>query len=396
MELTTPQSILARWGLFFLVCAVPAAAAPGRRSIKEVEQARSFLGAKALGLLHTAMVHEDSEVRVMAAEQWGPIGNPAAVPVLQRALKDSNLYVRIAAAGSLLELGDQSGVQAVEGAAAAATKPSEVKGALGALEEMRAIARNKQRITAIQALAHMGAPSSLSVVRQAAKDADAAVRDAAAAALARLGDSAALERLVAGLSSDDPAIRAKAASALSDAGTPAVLDKLKRLAEDPAYQVRAAVMEALGESGNALVLPELLGGIRDQNDMVRAKAVAALGRLGTPAAAQYLEEARHAASTVYMELLATAGLARLGEPVDRAPARRALYQPDADTRLLAVEVLEAVAARAKAKGSEPDERAALEDLETALDDAQMRVRVRAAAALVRRLQKTPPAPKAAK
>ncbi|MBI3297521.1 MAG: HEAT repeat domain-containing protein [Elusimicrobia bacterium] len=357
-----------------------------------MEQARAALGAKALGLLHRAMVHEDSEARVMAAEQWGPVGNPAARSLLRRALKDASPYVRIAAAGSLLELGDSSGVKVVEAAALEGPRGAKTDGPLAAMEELRAIARNKIRATAIRALAHMAVPEALPTLRKAYGEGDAAVRDAAAAGLARLGDSTALDRLSKALADEDPGVRTKAVQALTDAATPAVVALVKPLAEDPVYQVRAAVMEALGESGSPLVLPELLGGLRDQNEMVRSKAVAALGRLGTPAAGQYLEEAKKGAANVYMELLAVAGLARLGEPVDLAPARRALYQPDVDTRLLAVEVLEAAAGRARAKSSEADETAALEDLETALDDAEMKVRVRAAAALVRLLQKAPAKP----
>lgn len=388
-SLTLPKSLIRVFLLSWVMCAAPSARAAQAGSETEAEKARAVLGARALGLLHSAMVHEDSDVRVMAAEQWGPIGNPAAKPVLARALKDPIPAVRIAAAGSLLELGDASGVKVVEAIANAAPPATKAQGALGALEELKAVARNKTRSLALRALAHMGSPESLPALRKAAQDPDPAVKDSAAAGLARLGDSQALDRLFGGLDSDDPALRAKAAAALSESATPAVVEKLRLLAKDPVYHVRAAVMEALGSSGSPLVLPLLVAGADDQNELVRSKAVAALGRLGQPGAAQYLEEARKRAPNVYMELLAVAGLARLGEPIDNSAARRALYQPDADTKLLAVEVLEASATRARAKGSEIEEKAALEDLENALDDAEMKVRVRAAAGLVRRLQKAP-------
>lgn len=383
------KSLIGVFLLCWVMCAPLCARAAPAASDVDAEKAAAALGARALGLLHTAMVHEDSDVRVMAAEQWGPIGNPAAKPVLQRALKDPIPAVRIAAAGSLLELGDSSGVKVVEAVALAAPPPRKETGALGALEELKAVARNKTRALALRALAHMGSPESLPALRKAALDPDPAVRDAAAAGLARLGDSQALDRLFASLESEDPAVRVKAVEALSEAGTPAVVEKLRPLAEDDVSNVRAEAMEALGASGSTLVLPLLVAGAEDQNERVRAKAVAAMGRLGQPAAAQYLEEARKKAPNVYMELLAVAGLARLGEPVDNSAARRALYQSDADTKLLAVEVLEAAAARGRAKGLAKDERAALEDLETAMDAAEMKVRVRAAAGLVRRLQKPP-------
>jgi len=70
-------------------------------------------------------------------------------------------------------------------------------------------------------------------------------------------------------------------------------------------------------------------------------------------------------------------MARLGEPVGLPVAQRALSQKDADTRLLAVDVLESLGA---AEGSTA---AVMENLEAALGDDDMRVRVRGAGALLK-------------
>ncbi|TBR21700.1 HEAT repeat domain-containing protein, partial [bacterium] len=96
-SLTMPKSLIRTCLLSWGMCAALSAQAAQAPSVDPEEKARAVLGARALSLLHAAMVHEDSDVRVMAAEQWGPIGNPAAKPVLARALKDPIPAVRIAA-----------------------------------------------------------------------------------------------------------------------------------------------------------------------------------------------------------------------------------------------------------------------------------------------------------
>lgn len=348
----------------------------------QTDPAREELGARALSILHRAMVSDESEVRALAAEQWGPIGNPAAVPVLKRALKDGNAYVRIAAAASLHELGDLSGVAALEEIARQAPTPPSGDEDLKPLEEMRAIARNKIRAAAIRTLASFGRPSSLGALREAKNDPHGAVRDAAAMALARMGSVEDLARFAEAASDEDPQIREQAARALGGIGTASALAYLRPLAKDAEYAVRAAAVEGLGASVTAL--PELSDAMNDQNELVRSKAVEAIGRLRSPSAIGHLRDALGKANNVYVQLLATEGLLAVGEDADLSPARRALSQPDADTRILAVRTLES------ARGQE-----ATGLLETALEDRELKVRLRAAGALVRRLQgppKPPPEP----
>ena len=336
--------------------------------------ARSALGAKALGLLHQATVHEDPDIRVLALEQWGELGNRAVIPLLQKALKDGNRYVRIAAAGSLYQLGDTSGVKVLE--AIVSEKPAKggATEGLAAMEELRALAKNKIRVAAVRALAHMGSASSLPVLKRAQREEAGSVRDAATAGLARMGGEEELSRFLAALDDDDTGVRVEAVRALGEIATPAVTEPLQRMAKDPSYQVRAAAMEGLGATLNPAVLPVLAEGAKDQNDLVRSRAVAGLGRLQNPGAAGPLRESLGRAGNAFIEMVAIAGLARLGQEVDLGVAQRSLSQPDADTRVLAVEVLEAVGGPK-----------AVEHLDFALDDMEMRVRVRAAAALVKLL-----------
>ncbi len=351
--------------IFFLIGSIGAANAQGGAE----------LGSKALKILYSAMTHEDSEVRVMAAKQWGPLGNPAAKRVLWRALQDKNDYVRIAAAESLHQLGDESGVKVLDEIIADAPKAG--KGAAGALAQMRAIARNKVRAAAVLALGRIGIKGSKKSLRKALKDSDGTVRDAAAVSLARLGDGRVLGGFLAALGSGDPEIRVRAVEALGQVASPDVLDSLTPLAEDPEPEVRAAVMQTLGTIGDSRAYPTLKRGITDKQRLVRVKAMEAMGRVGDRRGAPLLQAARRGSKNAFVQLIASAGLLRLGKKVDLNTARRALSrtQADIDARLLAVEVIEA------AGGDE-----AVGYLKLVLDDGESRVRVRAAAALVRLLR----------
>ncbi|PIP81975.1 MAG: hypothetical protein CO113_13560 [Elusimicrobia bacterium CG_4_9_14_3_um_filter_62_55] len=328
-------------------------------------------GKRALAVLTEAMRNKDSEVRVLASEQWGPIGNPAALLLLRDALKDKDPYVRIAAAGSLYTLKDRRGVAVLE---ALVAKEPAVSGD-DPLGQMRAIAANKVRIVALRQLGRIGREESETIARRALGDADGQVRDAAAVMLARFGDERKLNGFVMALEAEDPEVRGQAVRALEEIATPATLPFLKPLAKDADARVRAGVMQALGAVGGHAVRPTLEAGLGDEDALVRAKALAALGRLGLLEARTALEKILNKPESPYMELLAVAGLARLGLKVDTLVARRALRQSDADVRLLAVEVLEA-------RGGPGD----MVALKTALNDQAPRVRVRAAAALVRLLQ----------
>jgi len=356
--------------LFFIVLALALPVLAGDAP----KDARKALGAKALDALRSALSHDDADVRALAAAQWGRIGNPAAVPLLEKALKDRNPYVRIAAARSLHDLGDGTGLRALEEIVSIVPKSAKTDETLAAVEEMRSVARNKVRVEALRALAAMGDPSSRPVLERVRRDSDGAVRDACTLALARLGMGG-VEEFFAALEDPDPEVRSKAVRLLGETRSPSLIARLKPLADDTEFAVRAAVMEALGDIGSADALPILEDGLADQNERVRAKAVEAAGEIPDRASVALLESARKT-TNAHIELLALRGLARRGEPVDAALAERALGRPDTDTQLLAIETLEA-AGGSRAVGA----------LESALDDRDFKVRVRAAAALILLLRK---------
>jgi HEAT repeat protein len=357
------------------LCLVAAACAPSLAAEAPPRSGREAAAAKAFGLLTTAMRNDDRDVRALAARQWGRIGNAAALDMLSKALKDDSPFVRLAAAKSLQALGDASGVGPVEEIVGHAPKLPEKGKKLSDAEMMLFAAINKVRAEAVRVLAEISrSTSSKEVLRKALADADGRVRDASAVALARLGDGTGLDDFAEALGSEDPAIRVQAAQALGDSGLPAYAERVGALADDTEWQVRCEAMSALGRLGGEGALPGLRKGLEDQNELVRSKAVEALGAVGSKDALPWLRDARSKAGNVYVELQAIAAMIRVGErtQTDASVAQRALSQRDADTRMLGVEVLEELGGDA-----------AMENLETELGDEDSRVRVRAAAALLR-------------
>lgn len=361
----TSLKYLRNWTAVLLLGTAASAAYGTSADLKET-------GKRALAVLTEAMKNKSSDVRVIATEQWGPIGNPAALGLLRKAIEDKDPYVRIAAAGSLYQLKDRRGLPILESMVKKAPLPPAPG---NPLSQLRSIAANKVRVVALRALGRIGRDASERVAKLALNDSDGQVRDAAATMLARFGDERRLNSFVMALESDDAGVRLQAVRALGEVATKETIVYLKPVADDNDYYVRAAVMDALGAVGGESVRLLIEEKLKDENALVRSKALTALGALGLAKAKPALKKILEKPESPYLELLAVAGLARIGVKVDAVIARKALRQSDADVRLLAVEVLEV-------RGGPGDILA----LKTALGDRTARVRVAAAAALVRLLQ----------
>lgn len=387
--LATGAKYSCKWRAVFFIAALscllsPAARGGGGRAAAptEPESDRRLLGVRALSLLRAAMSDPESDVRALAAEAFGSIGNRGAVPLLKTALEDDDNGVQIAAAESLARLGHPAGVTALE-RLASEKPPKAGEKVPPAIEELRAIARGKARAAALRALLRVNGAKSEKVYRRARRNKVGVVRDAGAAALARLGDGEELEGFLLALKDPDEAVRLSAARSLGWVGTPEAARALAPAAADASADVRAAVMTSLGATEALEAAPILRRGVADKSLLVRSKALEALGRHPFPGVAAALEEEKERPGNAYLQLLAMRGLALLGKELELSVVQRSLSQKDVDARLAAVAVLEA------SRGDE-----ALELLSRSLDDGDARVRVRAGAALVKRLAKAPPAPPA--
>ena len=155
------------------------------------------------------------------------------------------------------------------------------------VEYIRPDAQPVMKVTAMKALASMGAAGAVFAPQVAAllQDSESAVRSSAADALGRMGAAGAVfaPRVAALLQDSESAVRSSAADALGrmDAAGAVFAPQLAALLKDSALLVRQSATEALARMGPAQVSALL----KDSNYDVRESATAALTSMGPAGAA---------------------------------------------------------------------------------------------------------------
>lgn len=334
----------------------------------------AVLGRRAVAALTRALADEDAEVRAAAASAFGELGNRAAGPLLRRTLKDRSASVRIEAAFALHRLGEGDAVSLID---AVISKLADAGDGGSGADEMRRLARTKARILGVERLAEIGGERVVAVFERLLKDESGAVRDATAIALARLGLEEFAAPFVEAVRSEDEAVRSAAVEALGRIGAPAHLSTIEVAAADASVPVRAAAMRALARFSTADSARLLAAGVKDKDARVRSHALSALSRLTDRDSSPLLRQTLKSSEAIEHQLKCLAGLARRGDRIELGVVEAGLLQKDFDLRLLAVDALSA---------SEGEASTALLS-RVVENDADRRVRVRAAAALVRRLAK---------
>ncbi len=220
----------------------------------------------------------------------------AGIPELEQALSSPSASVRVAALGTLNELGEQSrearpavlkltgDADAVVRATALSTLVSMAMDTGSTLKKLEAGLRDPApivRLSAATSAAALGANARglAGALTPLLADKDAAVRAAALKAAGAVGsnDPALAERLAASL--DDPATRSAALAALAGSGASAgVAAKLLQLYPKSAKEDRLAILRALGAAGasggreSALLVA---GAVKDGDAEIRAAALRA-------------------------------------------------------------------------------------------------------------------------
>jgi len=341
-----------------------------------VSTAPAQIGREAVALLSARAGDADPEVRAAVATAWGALGNRAAITLLQRTLQDANPDVRVAAAYSLHRLGD------VQGLTALIDETKWVKSGPSAspAEEMRRMARDAARARATIKLGEAG-DVGREALKAALADPAGEVRDAAAVALARLGLGDYAQFLEA-MKDPDEGVRASAAKSLGLIGRDG-LDLLKKaLTSDASATVRAQAALALisfkSDPGCVTLLVEAL---KDKSGRVRLAALRALARREEAGATLALKALLAKSPPPEPALIATAALAARGEEADIELPELTLGQKDPELKALAISAL--------ASSKKPRARELL--IKTMREDADARMRVQAASALIAGLRRTEPA-----
>ncbi len=188
-------------------------------------------GSRALDLLQVLMSVDDSEVRRAALLGLGRVGGERAASLVALALVDEDIDVQIVAAQVLGGLRDETGgCPGVTGLIhAAASEFPQVRSAVA-----RALGQTESEQAAEPLVALL-------------RDSDAGVAIAAVDALGQLHPTALAQLLDGALSHADPEVVKTALSALSDGTDPAAPARLIAALEHAAWDVRQLAAELLGE-----------------------------------------------------------------------------------------------------------------------------------------------------
>jgi HEAT repeat protein len=318
--------------------------------IRELERRRvkpelviSALGAsrdpRAQEPLLALLEDRDVSVRRAALQEVHAILDGRAAEVLIHVLKDADSELRRMAASYLGTLRSRAAVPSLL-ALTQGTGPADV------------------RLSAIQSLGQIGDPRATSALVSLLPDANHDLQRAASDALALLADAESVPRLLELFSHPEPTTRLaavkavggvlrgrrhatarqlleklatpndtvltlEAIDALAAMNDPGSLETLLALARDAPRAIRRAAIEVLGNSGDPRVLPLLLSSLEHTDDGMRGAAAWALGKLGDPRALPSLLKATRDRSFA-TAINASAGLARLGQPVPQADVQALL------------------------------------------------------------------------
>ena len=241
----------------------------------------------------------------------------------------------------------------------------------------------KMRLFAISAIAEMGADAKTAVpdLRNALKDADEEVRQAAAKALGSIGvdAKAAAPDLMNALNDPSEVVRVQTINALPNLGSEAkaAIPELIPALSDSSRSVRLAAIEALARFGQDAkpAVPSLAQLLSDPDRQIRLNTTTALSRIGADASAAVPELTRAlATSDRTTRYWAAIALGKIGTHAKSAVTEltKALSDSDKDVRSKAAASLGKIGLEA---------RSALSELVKALKDENSDVRLNSASAI---------------
>jgi HEAT repeat protein len=223
--------------------------------------ARAPLGAADVEALLRALGHADAPTRAAAARVLGRLEARPAGDALVTAMNDPDDDVRVGAMWALGELRFERAVESLTRFAAY-------------------YGRAPLGLTALEALARVGHPSSAALFRAALTDRSALVRRIAAEGLGRSGETSAIQALEAMLASErDPQVRAAALFALEKLGRQGAGALASLLADRRAFARARGYLLELDPSAAAAALER-----PDADVRVRLGAADVLGIVGTESA----------------------------------------------------------------------------------------------------------------
>jgi HEAT repeat protein len=289
-----------------------------------------FVGeARALPVLLEAIVRDTTRARATAATALGQIVVRAATAALERALTDTDPWVRYFAARALGAHRDESSLGALAPIAASDTAPH-------------------VRIAAIQAIGAIGGVRAVDLLLPHADNPDPAIAAAALTSLGCVSDERATAALGRALRSENPERRRASIAALAQCGGAASIASLRWAAEtDADLEVARAALDGIARvarspgDGCVDAIDALIDLTADATR--RSAALDALARVPAGRVDQMARGLTHPAANVRRSTIEA--LTRMKHPDASARVRDALDHEDPVVREAAVIALDRIGAR---------------------------------------------------
>ena len=189
------------------------------------------------------------EVRIAAASSLGKMNAHGSIPVLKEALKDKNVGVILAAAGSLRSLGDSSAYLVYYAVLTGERKSGE-----------GLVAEQKKMLSDPKKMAQIGFEQGIGFIP-----------------FAGIG----LGAMKALTPDDESPVRAAAAVALATDPDPRSREALVMAIKDKSWLVRAAALDAIARRNDPSLIPEIVDAVNDERSEVKYTAAAAIYHLST-------------------------------------------------------------------------------------------------------------------
>ena len=224
----------------------------------------------ALPSLLDAIVHQDANIRSIAAAALGELGDRAGIPSLMNALTDPHT-IRVDEWGT--DIYDVRGVveKALEKFAPDVVIPYLVNGLASEHVELH--------WQSIEILAKLHVDAAIPALIDALIHESFYVRQRAAEALGKLGAEVAIPNLIHALADEDSTVRGSVIDALGKLNADAVIPSIIKALNDRSENVRKNAACILDRFPNKLAIPALINAITDEDHDVRSNAVKTLGNL---------------------------------------------------------------------------------------------------------------------
>ena len=260
-----------------------------REDYKNISDILIKIGKISVEPLFDILKEKDVELKIVAIETLGEIGDERAIKPLIFCLRDDSHLVRKSAADSLCKFGDaaldplvyslRDSRETVRQAAA------EALGRLGNKKAAKPLARlltdrdNDVRKTAIESLGILKDDRTVKSLVSLLEDNDSSIREAAARGLGMKDNFAAVKPLLSLLRDDIIPVKKAALISLGQIGSPASVEELKSYLNDENIEIQKIVIVALGEIGNSKALEPLIEVLKDEGSPHKIEVIKSLGKI---------------------------------------------------------------------------------------------------------------------